>query len=65
MKIKEDNTNKLIEMDICIGMQQKRPKRISVYIQINCLNYQIILKLIICIKYQFGYIIILQLNLFS
>ena len=35
VKIKEDNKNELSEMDIIVGMQQKRPKRISVFIQIN------------------------------
>ena len=39
VKIKEDNKNKLSKMDICLGMQHKRPKRISVYIHIDFLNY--------------------------
>ena len=38
VKIKEDNKNELCEMDIFLGMQQKRPKRISAYIHINFLN---------------------------
>ena len=59
VKIKEDNKS---EKDIFLGMQYKRPKRISVYIHFK--NYQIILKLIIYI-YQFVFVIILQLNVFS
>ena len=65
LKIKEDNKNELSEMDIFLGAWHKRLKRIYVYIHINFKNYQIIFKLIICIKYQFGFIIILQLHLFS
>ena len=35
VKIKDDNKNELSEMEICLGIQHKYPKRISVYIHIH------------------------------